>query len=302
MQRYYLTLDIGGTYIKYASINSEGNIGEKGKVKTPKSLDELFLLIDEIWATYKDKVNGIAISCPGRVDTNTGTVYKGGALPYLDGTSFKKILEDKYNMPCAVCNDGKAAALAELWLGHLQSIENGAAIVLGTGVGGGIIVNGRIIQGDHYQAGELSFLLRSPESTNTDHFIGFSGSAVNFIRKSSQLLELDKLDDGIAVFEAINEGNHEELIENFTIYCREIVFIIHNLQAILDISKVVIGGGVSAQPILIKGIREQYNLLRRNSKLIDQTFEAVEIEVCKFGSEANLLGALYQLLVQLKIK
>ena len=125
-------------------------------------------------------------------------------------------------MPLAVTNDGKAAALAEWWLGNLKGIQNGAAITLGTGLGGGVIVEGKLIQGAHFQAGELSFLLNAtkrsdaPENAEQPNnqgltlqqLAGFSGSAVAMIRRSAQLLGLADLADGKAVFDAINQKSH----------------------------------------------------------------------------------------------
>ena len=116
-------------------------------------------------------------------------------------------------MPLAVTNDGKAAALAEWWLGNLKGIQNGAAITLGTGLGGGVIVEGKLIQGAHFQAGELSFLLNAtkrsdaPENAEQPNnqgltlqqLAGFSGSAVAMIRRSAQLLGLADLADCEAV-------------------------------------------------------------------------------------------------------
>lgn len=293
----YLAIDIGGSFVKFSQVDYSGNLYENKKVKTPTSLLAMMQFIEELIETLKTEIKGVGISCPGRVDIQTGMVYNGGALPFLHEFSFKQFIEDKYGIPCAVCNDGKAAALSEMWLGHLKEIPNGAAIVLGTGVGGGLIANGEILQGSHFQAGELSFMPRQAQSAKTTDLIGFSCSAVAFVQKSAQLLDLPDLDDGQAVFAEILTGENAKLQALFSTYCREIGHIILNLQAILDIEKVVIGGGISAQPILIEEINRQYHLLRSQSELISSSFAPVVIEKCRFGNEANLLGAIYQLLL-----
>lgn len=88
-----------------------------------------------------------------------GVIYHGGLLRFFHGFRVKETLQAKYHFPVAAHNDGKAAALAELATGHLKGVTNGAALVLGSGLGGGIIINGKLFQGSHFQAGELTFLL-----------------------------------------------------------------------------------------------------------------------------------------------
>lgn len=302
MQTNYLSIDIGGTYIKYAHIDRAGNIESVDKKKTPNNLEALLEVLTEICEPVKNLVRGVGISCPGRVDVTNGVVYNGGALPFLHGFSFRDFFNDNFDLECAVINDGKAAALSEVWLGNLKGIANGAAIVLGTGVGGGIIVNGELAQGSHFQAGELSFLLRSPGAANLENIIGFTGSAVTFVKAAAQQLKLQDESDGIAVFEAINSKQNLEVTRLFEQYCREIAFIILNLQAILDIEKVVIGGGVSTQETLIKEINNQYIWIRESSELFSTSFDPVTIAPCSFRNNSNLLGAIYQFLLQAEEK
>lgn len=296
----YLAIDIGGSFIKYSQVDHSGNLHGSDKVKTPASLEELKGIIKQLIDGMHNEIKGVGISCPGRVDTSNGIVYNGGALPFLHELPFKEFVETTFNIPCAVINDGKAAALSELWLGNLKNIENGAAIVLGTGVGGGIIINGEILQGSHFQAGELSFMPKKVGNGELANYLGFSASAVGFVQKIATILELSDLDDGKAVFEAIRAQKNEEIQQLFESYCQEIVHIILNLQAILDIDKVVIGGGISAQPILIEMIEKQYHLIRNQTQLIVDSFEPIDIAACQFGNEANLLGAIYQLLLDLE--
>ena len=76
-----------------------------------------------------------------------GVIYHGGLLRFFHGFRVKETLQAKYHFPVAALNDGKAAALAELATGHLKGVTNGAALVLGSGLGGGIIINGKLFQG-----------------------------------------------------------------------------------------------------------------------------------------------------------
>lgn len=295
----YLAIDIGGSFVKYSQVDHAGNLAGSHKVKTPNNLADLTVIIEDLIADMGSNIKGVAISCPGRIDDLTGTVYNGGALPFLHEFCVKQFVASISQVPCVVMNDGKAAALSELWLGNLKGIENGAAILLGTGVGGGIILNGEIIQGRHFQAGELSFMPDRIGRPGQEAYFGHSASAVGFVRQAASLLGLADLDDGLTVFDVICKQSNQEVCLLFEAYCQKIVHIILDLQAILDLDRVVIGGGISAQPIVIETISKQYHLIRNRSQIMADSLEPIEIMACQFGNEANLLGAIYRLLIEM---
>lgn len=95
---------------------------------------------------------------PGTIDHQSGFIYQGGALQYNNGTEFAKELYEKLGVPVTIENDARCAALAEIWQGKLQGVENGLVLVIGTGLGGAIVKNGVIYRGTHLYAGELSLL------------------------------------------------------------------------------------------------------------------------------------------------
>lgn len=293
----YFSIDIGGTFIKYGRVNHSGILLHSDKVKTPATLEQFIDVIFQLIAPIREEIKGIGISVPGKVDTNTGIIYFGGSLTYLHEFPLKKVIEEKFNIRCELSNDGKAAALAELWLGNLKEVRNGAAIVLGTGVGGGLILNGELFQGSNYQAGELSFMIAASRFSSENDFLGSSASAVQFVKKATEILKIDDETDGISVFKAIKNQENIEVNILFERYCEKIATLIINLQAVLDISTVVIGGGISQDSILIDNIIQQYNNIRKKSKIIELSLSSVTIKSCKFLNDANLLGAVYQLLV-----
>ncbi|MEO1772283.1 ROK family protein [Candidatus Enterococcus ferrettii] len=295
----YLSIDVGGTYIKYSLVNRAGNLLTVKKIETPATLEQFLADLFQLIGDVREQIKGIGISLPGKIDIKKGVIYHGGSLEYMHEVGLKALVEEEFGIPCALSNDGKAAALAELWLGNLNEIENGAAVVLGTGIGGGLILNGELFQGSHFQAGELSFLINYQQLEDPENLVGWHSSAVRFVIEACKLLGLENLNDGQAVFEALEQGQNDELQKMFTDYCQIIARILLNLQATLDISRVVIGGGISAQNRLIKEINQQYQLARDNQPLLKSSFEPLEILPCHFRSEANLLGAIYQLFLQL---
>lgn len=291
---FYLGIDIGGTNIKFAKVYSDGTIERKSKVGTPLDLTSFLSQIDFIYTLFKSsEIISVAISLPGKVDSKEGVVYFGGSLPFLHQFNFKKYFEEKYDKECTIINDGKAASLCELWLGNLKGIKNGLVITLGTGIGGGIILDGKLHQGNNFQAGELSFINKNIFDFNDKNILGYELSAVNYIKASSELLKLPKPFDGEKVFNEIRKNSNKELIELFCDYSKSIVNLIVNLQVILDFEKVLIGGGISEQTILIEEINKQYELIRTKSLLYGEMFEPMIIDTCAFKNNSNILGAVF---------
>lgn len=299
----YLSFDIGGTNLKYALMNNSGYIIEKDRIKTnTEDLDTFMKTMYQVANKYKGKFEGIAICAPGKIDTKNKIIYFGGALPFLDGLNLEETLGKKYNVPVSVENDGKAAALAEQWKGELQGVDSGAVITLGTGVGGGIVVNHEVVHGWTYQAGELSWMITNTGigTKNMAAYAGYTCSAVNMIKKVNLALgNVSDVDDGINAFKAINDGDLRALAI-FKRYCRNVAIMIVNIQTVINASKFVIGGGISNQAIVIEEINNQLHKLLENNLMIGKQMIAPPVVAAKFGNEANLYGALYALLLELK--
>ena len=294
MKKNYLSIDIGGTNVKYAELNNAGNIIEQGKIKTSHDKEQFLKNIDQIVEKYvKKEIKGIAFCAPGKIAHTK--IHFGGALPFLDGIDFA-VRYKKYDIPVTVINDGKASVLAENWLGSLKDMQNCAAITLGTGGGGGIIVNGKLLNGAHFQAGELSFLQLNMKEPGFDGFAGGYASAVQMIKNVNEAIENDNETDGLAAFEAINNGN-EKAKKIFDEYCKRIAAIIIDIQAVVDLDAIAIGGGISAQPIVVQGINQAYDKVLADNELIRKTFTRPKIVEAKFKNGANLYGALYNLFI-----
>ncbi|MBE9908325.1 ROK family protein [Enterococcus casseliflavus] len=288
----YLSIDVGGTFVKYGVVDVSGQFTACEKQKTPQNLSDFLEEILAIIKRFKSEIAGVGLSLPGKVDAEKGIVYFGGSLGYLHEVPIKALIEKACGIQCELTNDGKAAALAEQWLGNLQGVKNGAAIILGTGVGGGLILNHTLFEGSHFQAGELSFMIQAPSLMNVSDVTGFTHSAVEFVKQGTALLGIEDENDGPAVFEAIQQETNRELTLLFENYCERIATLIINLQAVIDIETIVIGGGISRQSILIDQVQSKYQELRDRVDLIDLMLAPLKIKGCKFQSEANLLGAI----------
>lgn len=268
--KQYLTFDIGGTNLKYALIDEQGSILVKDRIRTnTENLTDFMSTMYQIADKYQTKFAGIAVCAPGKIDTKNKIIHFGGALPFLDGLNLQEKLGNKYKVPIAVENDGKAAALSEQWLGELQGINTAAVMTLGTGVGGGIIVDGHVLHGCNFQAGELSWMIidKSKGVNQMSAFTGDCCSAVNMVKQINKVIGNVDLQDGLSAFKAINE-HQEKACHIFSDFCKNIAIMILNVQAVINGEAVVIGGGISAQPILITEIKKQFNNLLLANKML----------------------------------
>ncbi|WFE14121.1 ROK family protein [Bacillus atrophaeus] len=288
----YLVFDIGGTFIKHAVMDSAGTIISKAKRPTPKkSLNDLLTCLFSVIEPLKKQIKGIAVSCPGMVDTKKGMIYYGGLVPFLHEVNLAETLESKFGISAAVENDGKCAALAELWLGSVKHAGNAVVLVLGSGVGGGIIIGGELYRGSHLLAGEVSYIMNQFHSHHQKAvFLGQTCSAVSMIQRIAAKKGIAKEDsDGEQVFADILAGDQEALAI-FETYCLELAAQIYNLQYIIDPSVVAIGGGISAQPALI----EKLNWALQEIAAQNPMHTIIpKIVPCRFQNDANLYGALY---------
>lgn len=295
----YLVFDIGGTNLKYALLNNAGQIKEKGKQSTVKTnLIDFMNQIYSIADSYLGNFQGISLAVPGKIDVEQKIIHFGGSLPFLDGANMQKLLGDKYHVPVGVENDGKAAALAEMWLGALKNVNAGEMLTLGSEVGGGIVVNGRLIHGAHFQAGELSFMRYEPTCKDWSGFTGQIGSAVNMIKRVNEAVGNKNLNDGLSAFKAINTGD-KGAVKIFTDYCYDVANIILSVQAVVDGERIVIAGGISEQPIVIQTISKEYDKLASQIYRVGHEITKPEIVPAKFRNDANIYGALYALLLEL---
>lgn len=297
----YLGLDIGGTYIKYGILDENAEFLEHGKVPavTESESDMLEALADVRDVVSSYDYEGVAISMPGRIDTERGWAHTGGAFTWLNEYPAAEKYGAVFGKPCTIANDGKCAALAESWTGSLSDVDSGCVIVLGTGIGGGIVLNGKVWMGCSGGAGELSWF-----GSNFDAFSDLSSfphhmadvwtgrvSSHTLVSKYAESKGLRRGEvDGHMLFDAYDDGEPEAvaIIEE---YGNQMAAGILSLQCVLDLPRYAIGGGISARPVVTDIVREKLNAFYDlHPKGIP--FSRPEVVTCKFGNEANIIGAL----------
>ena len=300
----YLTIDVGGTSIKYALMNENAEISEKGEFETlmKEGLEGFLRTLKAIYDYNGKGALAMVMSAPGRIDAEKGYFYTSGALGYINGVNLKERLQKIIPVPFAVENDAKAAALAELWKGSMHGVSNGIVMTLGTGIGGAIIIDGKLYRGSTFAAGEFSGIPTSMTSFPYD-FNGMwatpnsvrtlSGNYAQAIHMASQKC------NGRVLFEAGNNGDAAAL-QVIDDYCKVLAAGIMSLQFVLDVQKVAIGGGISKQPLLLASLKKQIHSYYDEAQKTGMPASIPEVTSCHFGNDANMIGALYHYLYELK--
>ena len=285
-----LTVDIGGTTIKYAYMLEDTSIVSRNSMPTPqRGRDELIGALTQLFE-QEPGVQGIAISMPGIIDSKKGYCTMGGALRYNDDFYIRHALFRNCPVRIVIQNDAKCAAMAESRVGSLQDVQDGFVIILGTMIGGGFIVNHQLYRGRHFSAGEVSYIMTSSQNPPTqDGVWGNQCSATGLCKTYAERKNLDPADvDGVAFFKAVDEQDQTAL-ECLDSYAHDVAVQIYNIQNICDPQRFAIGGGISAQPALIEAIRSN---LDRLYATCPYHVSRAEVTACKFQNDANLVGAL----------
>ena len=282
-----LAIDIGGTMIKYGLVSSDGKILSTDKIKTEasKGLNNILNKIDNIFKRYKENNPvGIAVSGTGQINGMIGKVIGGNPIiPNWIGTNLVKILEDKYNLPIVLENDVNCVALGEKWVGAGKDLSNFICLTIGTGIGGGIILNNQLFRGENFVAGEFGHILikkgEFEQFASTTALIRLVKERTGKTLNGKEIFDLEKKEI-VEYQEVISEW-----IENLTDGLSSIVYCFNP-------ANIILGGGVIGQgEPLINRIK---NSLFK--KIGPQFKEKLNITQAKLGNNAGMIGASYLLL------
>jgi len=164
IQKYAIGIDLGGTSIKLGIVSDTGKILKKITLRTEadkgpkKIIDNIISGINELTSKSKYKIVGIGIGCPGVVTPGKGIVENPPNLPGWNKVNIGKIISKEFNKSVFVDNDANAAAIGELTFGSGKKYNSFIMITLGTGVGGGIVIDKKIYHGDFGAAGEIGHI------------------------------------------------------------------------------------------------------------------------------------------------
>lgn len=290
-------IDIGGTAVKYALLSEEGTLLSTGEFPTcaEKGVENLFNNICKVIDKYNcSDLLGIAVSGTGQIDGSIGKVIGGNPIiPGWIGTNLVELLETKYGVRAVLENDVNCAALGEKWLGAGKDEENFVCLTIGTGIGGGIILNNDIFRGDTCVAGEFGHIQIVKNGVQC-----MCGKKGCFERYASATALVKMVKDatgkelnGKEIFELEKAGDTKikEIVDTWIDYFTD------GLSTIIYIfnpSLVVIGGGVTKQgDYLLDRINKSLD-----GKLGENYKKNLKIRFAQLGNNAGMLGAEYLLL------
>lgn len=277
-----LAIDVGGTKIKYAYITSVENF-ERHEIDTNISSPADFIEIIHQLCINRD-VARVSISMPGFLDKNN-VLIRAGALKSLDGFNIKKVLERELNKPVYIENDAKCAAIAEKEFGNGKDINSFVMLTLGTGIGGAIIFENKILRGANNRAGEIGIMLsNNGGQLKTMHEIASTSALI-----SSYNLKLNKKEtDARKILDEYTKNDKVRKIVDEWAF--EVAVFVFNVSSMLNPEKILIGGGISENPILIELIRKSLNSIPLWSDF------SCEVEICKHRNNAGIIGAYFNAL------
>lgn len=297
----YLVFDWGGTFMKYALMNENAGILAKGKIPSPaknSTKEQFYAVLDSVVEQFED-IEGIAISSAGVIDSAKGIIHTIGIFPFLEDIDLCGELSKRYGVKVTIENDGKSAALAELWQGNLSDVDDGAVVILGTSIGGAIILERKLRRGKRFLAGEMcTMCIDETDPENGDSYAGELG-AVRLCRMVQNAMHIDHPLHGEEAFAYI-QAEEPEALKAFKQYTDYLAMFLYNIYVVLDLEKILIGGGISEQEVLLeylkRSIQELKNVHPDLRKGIDYPLPV--IDVCRFHNDANLIGALYHFLYE----
>lgn len=304
--KYAFGVDIGGTTVKMGLFDRDGYVLDKWEIPTVRENNGAAILPDVAESIQdrmrkkgigEEEIAGIGVGAPGAVDEE-GTIV-GGAVNLGWGVfNIPEVLKAYLDVPVKAANDANAAAFGEMWQGGGKGFDNMVAVTLGTGVGGGIIVSGRILTGANGAGGEIGHIHIEDNETEKCN-CGNRGcleqytSATGIVRLARRRLEKDKNPSCLreeeltakAVFDAVKAGDAVamEIAEQFGNYLGKGLA---TVAAVVNPEIFVIGGGVSkAGEILLSYIEPAFQ------KYVFGPCREAKFSLAKLGNDAGIYGA-----------
>lgn len=303
-----LIYDIGASNIKFALMSPEGGILARNKVSTPHdSLENYLSALETLAAPYRGQADGAAFSTNGRMYTD-GVTYRSYTMDFLKNVNLQAEMEKRLQVPVVVENDGYAAALGEWWKGAGQGARNMLCFVIGSGLGGGLILEGRPVYGSHNNGAMVFGQLSTSVPAKEEYVLSGLETAFSFVLiKAAMAKGMDPMSlTGPQFFEMAASGDpiachllHE--------YCKALAVTIYNSAVLLDLDAVVLTGGLSRQDSVIEGVQTaldrisetsltfQGQDLRQFGVLLEPEDFHIHVTRGRLALDANLYGALYRL-------
>lgn len=321
MRECILAFDIGGTRIKYGLISDEGKLlsSESIPSQNNRGPEALFSVlaknIEEIQSSASCKIKAIGLGLTGGVDPDAGVVLLPGKFKYLEGFPIVPMLKERFGIPVYADNDGRLAAYAEKYYGHARNKDWAVILTLGTGVGSGVVIDGKILKDPHLMFGtQLGHLIMNKDDRQTC-LTGNVGTGEIFCSATALALQVrSAIQRGVPSLLTDDYYNNPFTIDfhRVTEACRlgdqlcrsELNVWINNLSVLLINSVhcyapeiIILSGGATLASDLFL---DQLNTIVNRQIFRYPENEPVEIVVSEMQEYAGVLGAAAMIMEKLK--
>lgn len=305
-------VDLGGTTIKFAILTDKGEIQQKWSIETnilsdgqliiPDIIDSINHHID-MYDMSVNQFDGIGLGSPGTINHEKGTIKGAFNLNWTNEVYPVRDIEKGTGLPVVIENDANVAALGERWQGAGNNADDVVFVTLGTGVGGGIIANGKLIQGQNGAAGEIGHVTVDPNgfmcTCGKRGCLETIASATGIVRVArdraseyagnSELKAM--LDDGqdISAKDVFDLAKKDDDLAMMVVdyVCDSLGFVLGNIANTLNPKFVVIGGGVSAAGDFL--LNKVDKAMRKNEFATIK--DSTELRLASLGNGAGVIGA-----------
>lgn len=291
-------IDIGGTTIKADLYDDFGtSLNQFKEIETiidydlgmNQILNQVCDLIGEYILNYS--IDGVGISTAGVVNANTGEIiYAGYTIPGYIGVNFTSEIEKRFGLSTFVENDVNCAALGELWKGQAKDKKNVVMVTIGTGIGGSIIVNGQIVNGFNYTAGEVGYI---PIGNSDWQSKASTTALIHLYQKKS----LKTNQTGRTFFTDLSSGD-KIAKETFEIFVENLTKGLLAISYLLNPEILILGGGILAKKDIL--LPEIQSSLAEN--VMDNRFLPKNVVAATLGNEAGRIGAVKNFLDRISNK
>lgn len=271
--------DIGGTAVK-CSLWEESSLSFHTQFLTPKNLEALLKQMKRVIRNYPVDIEGVAISAPGVVDSKARIILGRSAVRYLHNCPIFDVFEKALGLPVRIENDANCAGIAEMNYGVGRDVRHALFLVLGTGVGGAIFINGSLYKGAHLFGGEFGLM-----KNHTNKILSEIGTIVRAAEAYEKVT--GEAIDGKQLFRlaSLRDKLANELLD--TMY-ENISQVLYDLQVALDPEMIIVGGAISERPEVVDELQK-----RLYEKLASVRLQHITpvVSACQFKNDANLIGA-----------
>jgi|SRR5579872_456413 len=301
---YSIGIDLGGTNLRAAAIDKDGKMLEKISGNTPVAsgprpvVDDMAQSVEKLREKFgRDDLVGIGAGVPGNIDMAKGVIVGWGNMPIFNGYAMRDELSKRLGTKVILENDANAAALGEQWMGAGRGVDDLVLLTLGTGIGGGIIVDGRILHGQIGMAGEIGHMTISPNGNPCG--CGNRGclekhASATAVSAMARLLGLghDLTAQQVYDLARLNgETSNDRAREIFKVMGEALGIALASLVNIFNFPLYLLGGGVVAAweffaPAMLGEVERRSFTYRSTLKTMP-----TRIEAAKLGGDAGLFGA-----------